>query len=203
MSLDELARAALVLVRHCETTYNLEHLLNGDPSVPVVLTAAGRSQCQELGRALRDVDFASCYVTRFGRTLESLELLRPECLDEVQVVRELDDIDVGVFEGQGREAYREWRREHGVAEAPTGGESRLATVRRYAAGLRRLTAEAPRPGLVVTHDQPIRYLQNVLAGADPVFGPVRAVPNGIPYAYDEAQLTTGIERLERYAAENG
>jgi broad specificity phosphatase PhoE len=200
MSVDELRRAALVLVRHCETTYNLERRLNGDPSVSVPLTSAGRAQCEELGRTLSDVGFASCYVTRFGRTLESLQLLLPDCSD-VQVAPELDDIDVGVFEGQDREAYREWRREHGVAEAPAGGESRLDTVRRYAAGLRRLAEEAPRPALVVTHDQPIRYLQNALAGADPVFGPMRAVPNGIPYAYDEGQLATGVEHLERYAAE--
>ena len=57
--------------------------------------------------------------------------------------------------------------------------------------------------LVVTHDQPIRYLHNALAGADPVFGPMRAVPNGVPYAYDDEQLARGSERLERYAAENG
>jgi broad specificity phosphatase PhoE len=201
MSVAELARAALVLVRHCETTYNLEHRLNGDPAVSVPLSPAGREQCARLGRTLARVGFASCYVTRFGRTRESLELLLPDCPGGVRMVPELDDIGVGDFEGLHREEYRTWRRTHGVAEAPPGGESRLATVRRYAAGLRRLAAEAPRPALVVAHDQPIRYLENVLAGEDPVFGPVRAVPNAVPYAYDDDQLATGIERLERYPAE--
>jgi probable phosphoglycerate mutase len=203
VSADELARAALVLVRHCQSTYNMEHRLNGDPSVPVPLTPEGRSQCADLGRRLAEVRFASYYVTRFGRTRESLELVVPDCPGDIQVARELDDIDVGIFEGREVEAYRAWRRAHGVEEAPPGGESRLDTVRRYAAGLRRLTEDAPRPALVVTHDQPIRYLQNVLAGAHPVHGPVRAVPNGVPFAYSGDELATGIERLEHYAAEHG
>ena len=108
---------------------------------------------------------------------------------------DLGDICLGFLESQPRAAYREWRKTHGVDEAPEGGESRLAAVARYARGLRRLAEETPHPALVVTHDQPIRYLLNVLAGADPVLGPASPVPNATPYPFSTAMLAEGARRL--------
>jgi hypothetical protein len=49
--------------------------------------------------------------------------------------------------------------------------------------------------LVVTHDQPIRYLLNVLNGDDPITGPALAVPNATPYPFDAATVEEGAERL--------
>jgi hypothetical protein len=49
--------------------------------------------------------------------------------------------------------------------------------------------------LVVTHDQPIRYLLNVLNGDDPITGPALPVPNATPYPFDAATVEEGAERL--------
>jgi hypothetical protein len=48
---------------------------------------------------------------------------------------------------------------------------------------------------VVCHDQAIRYLENVLARDDPMFGPVQEIPNAVPYAYRAADVAFGAQRL--------
>ena len=189
----DLAHADVVLLRHGETTYNAAGLLNGDPSVDVPLTDAGIAQCRALGPALAAIPWAAVVITPFRRTRESLALVLPG--REAIVDADLGDIDLGVFESQPRLAYRTWRLTHGVDEAPEGGESRLAAVARYARGLGRLAGETSHPALVVTHDQPIRYLLNVLAGADPVLGPALPVPNATPYPFTAAMLAEGARCL--------
>jgi hypothetical protein len=49
---------------------------------------------------------------------------------------------------------------------------------------------------VVTHDQPIRYLLNVLAGADPILGPALPVPNAMAFPFTAEMLAEGARRLE-------
>lgn len=189
-----LDHADVVLLRHGESTYNTAHLLNGDPSVEVPLTAAGIDQVRALRPALATISWASVVVTPFHRTWQTLDELLPG--RDAIVDPDLGDICLGEFESRPREAYRTWRRTHGVDEAPTGGESRRAAVARYAGGLRRLASETPHPALVVTHDQPIRYLQNVLAGNDPILGPALPVPNATPYSFTREMLAEGARRLQ-------
>jgi broad specificity phosphatase PhoE len=193
MCLVDLAHADVVLVRHGETTYNVAELLNGDPSVDVPLTAAGVAECQALRPVLAGIAWAAVVITPFGRTRQSLHAMLPG--HEGVADPDLGDIALGVFESQPRLVYREWRKAHGLDEAPEGGESRLAAVARYARGLHRLATETPHPALVVTHDQPIRYLLNVLAGNDPVLGPALPVPNATPYPFTADMLAEGARRL--------
>jgi probable phosphoglycerate mutase len=190
----DLAHADVVLLRHGETTYNVAELLNGDPSVDVPLTDAGIAECRALRPVLTEIAWAAVVITPFQRTRQSLEAMLPG--RDAIVDPDLGDINLGVLESQPRLAYREWRHTHGVDEAPEGGESRLAAVARYARGLRRLADETPHPALVVTHDQPIRYLLNVLAGNDPVLGPALPVPNATPYPFTAAMVAEGARRLD-------
>jgi probable phosphoglycerate mutase len=189
----DIDRADVVLLRHGETTYNAAHLLNGDPSVEVPLTDAGIAQIRALRAELAGIPWATVVVTPFGRTRQSLDELLPGRAATVDP--DLGDIRLGEFESQPRATYRAWRQTHGVAEAPQGGESRRAAVERYARGLRRLAEQTPHPALVVTHDQPIRYLLNVLAGDDPVLGPAPPVPNATPYPFTRTMLAEGARRL--------
>jgi broad specificity phosphatase PhoE len=189
----ELRDAAIVLVRHGETTYNALGLLNGDPTVDVPLSEAGVAQCRALRAVLEPIRWAAYVVSPFARTRQSLAEMMPGA--EPTVEPDLGDIRLGVLESQPRAAYRAWRRTHGVDEAPEGGESRLHVVERYARGLRRLVEDTPHPVLVVTHDQPIRYLLNVLQGDDPILGPALPVPNATPYPFDAATVAEGAVRL--------
>ena len=189
----------IVLIRHGETEFNRLDLLNGDPTVPVGLSAAGRAACTALAPILATIRWASSFVTRFPRTGESLALFCPTT-PQGTVLADLDDIALGELESQPRAAYRAWRLLHGVTEAPIGGESRLAALERYARGLAALAASAPTPALVVTHDQPIRYLANTLLGADPISGPVAGIPNAVPYPLRRVTLADGAARMAEAAA---
>jgi broad specificity phosphatase PhoE len=198
-----LASADVVLVRHGETVYNTRNLLSGKPSNPVALSPHGREQAAALGRRLASVRWAETYVTRFPRTVETLALILPEGRPAPEVLPELDDIDVGEFEGRPREDYRLWRQSHGVAEAPTGGESRLAASERYSRGLAWLAVNATAPALVVAHDQVVRYLENALQREDPVLGPVGPIPNATPYPYTRDELAAAAAWLAAYVARGG
>ncbi|HEY1479858.1 MAG TPA: histidine phosphatase family protein [Gaiellales bacterium] len=192
--LARLAEAELVLLRHGETDYNVERRVNGDPSKPVALSARGREQARALAPAIGAIAWASAWHTRFPRTAETLALVLPSGLPVPQVVKELDDIDVGDLEGETIEQWRAWRKGRGLEAAPPGGESRIDVLRRYARGFERL-ADAAVPAIVVCHDQAIRYLENTLIGEDPLFGPVQAIPNATPYAYRSADMALGAQRL--------
>jgi broad specificity phosphatase PhoE len=189
------AASGFVLVRHGETTYNVRGLLNGDPAVPVHLSARGRRQCRALAPGFAVTAWRACVVTRFVRTHESAALMLPAAGPSPRVLAELDDIDVGEFEGRSVADYRAWRADRGLDAAPDGGESRLDAMRRYARGLARLAAELPTPALVVTHDQPIRYVENALRGESPVTGSTPRIANAVPYRYDAAALRRAAELI--------
>jgi probable phosphoglycerate mutase len=184
-----------LLLRHGETTYNLEHRVNGDPSLPVVLSAHGREQAEALAPVLAPVAWGSAWCTRFPRTRVTLELVVPHGLPEPRVLPELDDIDVGDLEGHTIEQWRAWRKGRRLAEVPPGGESRIAVLRRNARGFGILAASAQQPAIVVCHDQAIRYLENAVQGEDPMFGPNQAIPNATPYAYTRDDMELGARRL--------
>jgi len=190
-----LGASDFVLVRHGQTDYNVLRCVNGDPTKPVHLTELGRAQARALEPSVSRVAWGSAWHTRFPRTLETLDLLTPDGLPARHVIPELDDIDVGELEGRSIDAWRAWRRGRGLEDAPLGGESRLNVLRRYARGFERLGREAALPAIVVCHDQAIRYLENVLAGDDPLFGPVQEIPNATPYAYAAGDMALGAERL--------
>jgi broad specificity phosphatase PhoE len=195
VDLGALAGCELVLLRHGETDYNVDRRVNGDPSVPVVLTAHGRAQAAALAPAFATIEWASAWVTRFPRTRATLELVLPAGSPAPQVLPELDDIDVGELEGGSIEEWRAWRLGRGLGEVPPGGESRIAVLRRYARGFARLGESDAVPGVVVCHDQAIRYLENALIGEDPMFGPKQAIPNATPYAYRREDMALGARRL--------
>jgi broad specificity phosphatase PhoE len=197
--LSALAGAQFVLLRHGETTYNVERRVNGDPSVPVGLTARGREEAMALAPAIGAVSWGSAWHTRFPRTAETLALVLPGGDPAPRVIPELDDIDVGELEGHTIDEWRAWRRGRSIEETPPGGESRVEVLERYARGFALLVAEAVLPAIVVCHDQAIRYLENVLIDEDPLFGSVQAIPNATPYAYRRADLALAAERLAERA----
>jgi len=186
-------------VRHATTVYNDQHLLNGDPLVPVPLDAGGRVAAAALARRLEHCPFDLALHTRFARTRETLTHLLGRRTDvRVAVEPAFDDIDVGIFEGQDVQAYRDWRARHGNGEAPPGGESRLAALGRYADGCARLLARHDACCvLLVVHDIPIRFLRNALLAADPIDGPVRTVANLELLSVGEPQLAAGLAVLRR------
>jgi probable phosphoglycerate mutase len=190
-----------VLTRHAHSTLNVEGRVNGDPSVPVPLTADGRAEAAQLGRQLAQLPLELCVHTRFGRTQETVDSILAG--RDVPRLEEplLDDIDVGELEGVSLDAYRAWKLAHGRDEPFPGGESLDEAARRYATAFRRLVDRPEQVLLVVCHEIPVRYALNGAAGSDDLDEPEHTISNATPYLFDEAALTRAAARIAAYAGD--
>jgi broad specificity phosphatase PhoE len=188
-----------VVARHAHSVLNLEHRVNGDPTVEVALTEQGIEEARRLGLQIANVPLELCVHTRFGRTRTTAEAALAG--REVPFVEEalLDDVYVGTLEGRTIDEYRRWKDAHGRGDRFPGGESLDEAAQRYAAGFRRLLDRPERAVLVVCHEIPLRYALNGAAGSDDLDGPVHALPNATPFVFDEDALERATARIEELA----
>ena len=189
-----------ILTRHGRSTLNVEHRINGDPSVPVPLTPDGRAEAERLGHRLSAIEIDLCVYTRFLRTKETAECILQG--RSVPLLEEplLDDIDIGDLEGETIDDYRAWKRIHSRADRFPGGESLDDAARRYARGYRKLLERTETTTLVVCHEIPIRYALNAAEGSDGLDAPEHSIPNATPYLFDDANLLRAVEGIERDTA---
>ena len=189
-----------ILARHGESVLNVERVVNGDPAVAVALTDAGAAQARSLGEQVANVPLEVCVHTRFGRTRETAELAIGD--RGVPFVAEplLDDVKVGDLEGSSLEAYRAWKRQHTRRDRFPGGESLDEAATRFAAGLESVLRLPNRVVLVVTHEIPIRYALNAVAGSSELDGPAHDIRNCVPYLFDEPALEGAIARMRELGA---
>ena len=189
-----------VLVRHGQSELNVTHRVNGDPSVPVGLTAQGESEAGGLALQLAGVELDLCVHTRFGRTQATATIALAGRAVPLEVEPLLDDIYVGELEGQTIDEYRAWKAEHTRDDDFPGGESLNDSARRYADAYERLLARSERRILVVCHEIPVRYAINAAAGSDDLDGPAHQLGNCIPHLFDEEGLSRAAERIRLLAA---
>jgi broad specificity phosphatase PhoE len=188
-----------VLTRHAESTLNVAKRVNAEPTVPVPLTAAGRSEAEQLGHQLAQIPLELCVHTRFGRTKETADLaVGARDVPEVEEPL-LDDIDVGELEGATLEEYRAWKRGRSRKEPFPGGESLDDAAQRYARAFDRLLARPERTMLVVCHEIPVRYALNAAAGSSDLDGPDHTIRNATPYLFDEPALARAADRIRSLA----
>lgn len=188
-----------VLARHGHSVLNVERRINGDPTRDVPLTEQGRQEARLLGLQLANVPLELCVVTRFPRARATAEeaLAGRDLPFEVEPL--LDDVDIGDLEGKTIDEYRAWKREHTRADAFPGGESLDETARRYAEGLRQVIAGDGEIVLVVSHEIPVRYALNAVAGSNDLDAPVHSIRNATPYIFDEGALRRAADRIEELA----
>jgi 2,3-bisphosphoglycerate-dependent phosphoglycerate mutase len=185
-----------ILTRHAHSALNVEGRVNGDPSVPVPITAQGRDEAERLGDQLGHLPLDLCVHTRFGRTAETAEgVLAGRAVPTIEEPL-LDDIDVGELEGETIADYRAWKAAHTRADCFPGGESLDDAARRYARAFHKLLERAERTILVVCHEIPVRYALNAAAGSDDLDAPEHAIPNATPYLFDETALERAAARIE-------
>jgi broad specificity phosphatase PhoE len=189
-----------ILVRHGETTFNVEGRINGDPARLVPLSARGREESTQLARHIAHIRIDVCVHTRFPRTLETAQIGLGARAGQVRLVCEalLDDIDAGDLEGQPMRELGAWIEAHGPDDAFPGGESLHDAARRFAKGLRSVAARPERVVLAVCHELPIRFALNAASGSAHLDRPEHQVANATPYLFEQATLelaAMGIERL--------
>ncbi len=184
-----------VLTRHANSTLNVAHRVNGDPSVEVRLTPEGRASAELLGHELAQLPLEICIHTRFGRTRETAdEALRGRDIPRLEEPL-LDDIYVGELEGVTIDEYRAWKSKHVRSDAFPGGESLDDAARRYASAFERLLERSEQATLVVCHEIPVRYALNAAAGSDDLDGPEHAIPNATPYLFDADALARAAAHI--------
>jgi probable phosphoglycerate mutase len=179
----------VVLARHGESETSARGIVGGDAP----LSAAGRAQARALGERLRDVELDVCLVSAARRAVETAELALAGRAVPLELVPELGEIRFGAFAGRPLEEYREWVASRAPTEAPSGGESRVDTLRRFARAFRDVLARPERRLLVVAHGLTLRALlderpQPVVAGA----------PYGAEVTLTRAELEHSVERVERW-----
>lgn len=179
----------VVLARHGESESSARRIVGGDAP----LTEAGREQARLLGRELASLPFDVCVTSKAQRARETALL----ALAGRDVPREVDgafgDIEFGAFAGGPLDAYRDWIASHSPAEAPAGGESRVATLRRFARAYRSLL-DRPEPHvLVVAHGLTLSALTD--ERPRPM---VAGVGLGSWLRLSREELATRVARLEEW-----
>ena len=188
-----------VLVRHGQSELNATRRVNGDPSVPVGLTAQGEAEARGLALQLAGIELDLCVHSRFGRTRATARIALEGRAVPVVVEPLLDDIDVGELDGRSIDDYRAWKRGHTRADAFPGGESLDDAARRYATAYERLLARPERRVLVVCHEIPVRYAINGAVGSDELDGPAHEIGNCVPHLFDEDGLVRAVARIRALA----
>jgi probable phosphoglycerate mutase len=192
----------LILARHGESEYSARGLVNGDASVAVGLTELGEDQARRLAAVLADDPLDLCVTSQLRRTQLTATLALAGRNVPVEAWGELDDPRAGAFEGLHLDEYRAWAWTTGSrAEAPGGGESRVAAVDRYACGFRRLLERPEEAVLAVLHALPIAYVLRALEGEPPAARMDRPVEYARPYRLSAGELERALGVLEVWAGE--
>jgi 2,3-bisphosphoglycerate-dependent phosphoglycerate mutase len=135
--IENLTDKNLFLIRHGQSTYNLENRFTGWKDVD--LTELGRSQAIEAGNILNGIIFDSCYTSDLKRAHHTLELILNQMNHDPMIHRDeaLNERDYGDLIGQnkaeaaekfGKEQVQIWRRSFDTP--PPGGESLKMTAER-------------------------------------------------------------------------
>src|SRR5436305_3767653 len=137
----------VVLARHGESETAAVKIVGGDAP----LTAVGQEQARKLARGVAALPFDVCITTPALRARETAAIALAGRNVPLEIDAELGEIDFGVVDGAGLNEYRDWISSHDPADAPPGGESRVATLQRFCRAYRRLLARPERHVLVVAH----------------------------------------------------
>ena len=186
-----------ILARHAESVFSVRATMNGDPAIAGPLTEEGVEQSRRLGEALRNEPIDLCVVTEFERAIKTADIALEGRDVPRLVVPELNDINVGRFEGGPLETYLDWARTASPLDVPEGGESRAAAAARVARGGGVVLERHEDHLLVIAHGMPIRYLLLAVAGEGP--RPVlEKVDYATPYKVTRQELSEAVDDLRRW-----
>jgi 2,3-bisphosphoglycerate-dependent phosphoglycerate mutase len=127
----------LVLIRHGQSTYNLENRFTGETDVP--LTPRGREEARAAGAKLKDIPFVHGFTSVLQRAIDTMTIALEAADQQLPVTRDraLNERNYGRLQGlnkadiakeYGREQVAIWRRSFSVR--PPGGESLADTAHR-------------------------------------------------------------------------
>jgi broad specificity phosphatase PhoE len=188
-----------LLVRHGQSLFNVDKVVNGDPTLDRGLSEQGIEEAERLAGQLAPLPLEFVTVSPFPRALQTANIALagrevPHLVDE-----DLGDVRIGELEGKSLDAYRKSPAHSNRKERFPGGESLDEAALRYAGAFARLLARDEPATLVVCHEIPVRYLVNAAGGSGELNGPLQYVGNAAPYLFDEAALGRAVERMRELA----
>jgi broad specificity phosphatase PhoE len=186
----------VLLARHGQSLFNIDHLVNGDPQLDRGLSPLGIEEGRTLYGQVAGVAIDLCVVSEFPRAQQTARLAL-EGRDDVpwEVDPELNDVRIGELEGRTIDDYRTWKHAHSRADRFPGGESLDEAARRYGVAFQRLLQRDEDTILCVCHEIPVRYAVNAAAGSADLDGPIHLIANASPYIFDADALGRAVRRL--------
>ncbi|HEY7848516.1 MAG TPA: histidine phosphatase family protein, partial [Ktedonobacterales bacterium] len=154
----------IVLVRHGQTDFNVQHRLPGQlPGVP--LNAEGRQEAQATGEALRALPLTAIIASPLERTMETASYVNGARGLTIQQDRDLLDTDYGKFNGQNYDELdksdRQWLRFMANPLRSPRGVERFAQVQQRAVRATERWRVAPDVGewvALVTHADLVKLI---------------------------------------------
>jgi broad specificity phosphatase PhoE len=188
-----------LVVRHGQSLFNVDQVVNGDPALDRGLSEQGVEEATRLGSQIAALPLELVAVSPFPRALQTANIALdgrdvPHLVDEA-----LGDVRIGELEGATLDAYREAPAHDDRKTRFPGGESLDEAALRYVGAFERLLAREERVTFVVCHEIPVRYLANAAGGSDDLNGPLHYVANATPYLFDEESLGRAVSRMRELA----
>jgi broad specificity phosphatase PhoE len=188
-----------LVVRHGQSLFNVDRVVNGDPALDRGLSEQGIEEATRLAGEIAALPIGLVAVSPFPRAIQTANIALDGRDVPHLVVEELGDVRIGELEGDSLDAYRESPAHSDRKKRFPGGESLDEAALRYADACERLLARDEPVTLVVCHEIPVRYLANAAAGSDELNGPLRYVANASPYLFDDVSLRRAVERIGELA----
>jgi len=186
-------------VRHGQSLFNIDKVVNGDPTLDRGLSERGIEEAERLAGQLAGLPLDLVVVSPFPRAVQTANIALvgrevPHLVDD-----DLGDVRIGELEGESLDAYREMPAHSNRKEQFPGGESLDEAALRYAAAVERLLARDEPVTLIVCHEIPVRYLVNAANGSGELNGPLKYVGNAEPYLFGEDSLRCAVGRIRELA----
>jgi 2,3-bisphosphoglycerate-dependent phosphoglycerate mutase len=188
-----------LVARHGQSLFNVDKVVNGDPTLDRGLSEQGIEEAERLAGQLAALPIDLVAVSPFPRALQTANIALAGRDVTHLVDDELGDVRIGELEGKSLDDYRAAPAHADRKKRFPGGESLDEAALRYAGVCERLLARAEAVTLVVCHEIPVRYLANAAAGSAELNGPLSYIANATPYLFDEASLSRAVERIRQLA----
>ena len=188
-----------LLARHGQSLFNVDKVVNGDPTLDRGLSEQGIEEAERLAGQLAALPIDLVAVSPFPRALQTANIALAGRDVTHLVDDELGDVRIGELEGKSLDDYRATPAHSDRKERFPGGESLDEAALRYAAVCERLLARDEAVTLVVCHEIPVRYLANAAADSSELNGPLSYIANATPYLFDETSLGRAIGRIRQLA----
>lgn len=186
--------ALLTMIRHGQSTYNLENRFTGSLDVP--LTPLGVQEAHQAGAKLKEFTYSAAYTSMLRRAQETLEIILQEIEQtEIPIIPNaaFDERMYGSLQGlskadtihkYGAVQVELWRRSFAVR--PPNGESLEDTFNRtipYYKSIIEPRLRIDQNILIVAHGNSLRALMMYLENIDPLAIAKVDMPTGAPRNY--------------------